>query len=149
MLLSGVLIRFQGRKGSLWGLSCTAAPVTLSSDIFPALAPLCPGGLLFRGALRGSSVMDFICSALVDGQVALAALPAALALWLPCVLHTLPPATPRALHGVPGAALPGPDLCFPGPLGGSWAETQRASVSAVPCWDVLTPREPLRDRPAP
>lgn len=44
-LLSGVLIQCQGRKGSLW-VSCTAAQI-LSSDIFPALAPPCPGGLMF------------------------------------------------------------------------------------------------------
>lgn len=45
LLLSGVLIQCQGRKGSLW-VSCAAAQ-TLSSDIFPALAPPCPGGLMF------------------------------------------------------------------------------------------------------
>lgn len=44
-LLPGVLIRCQGRKGSLW-VSHTAAQ-TLSSDIFPALALPCPGGPMF------------------------------------------------------------------------------------------------------
>lgn len=44
-LLSGVLIWCRGRKGSLW-VSRTAAQ-TLSSDIFPALAPPCPGGPMF------------------------------------------------------------------------------------------------------
>lgn len=34
--------------------------------------------------------------------VAFAALPAALALWLPCVLHTLPPATPEPCMGSVG-----------------------------------------------
>lgn len=44
-LLSGILIRCQGRKGSLW-VSRSAAQ-TLCSDIFAALAPPCPGGPMF------------------------------------------------------------------------------------------------------
>lgn len=80
--------------------------------------------------------------------VASVALPAALALWLPCVLHTLPPArpglgSPEPCVGSLGLPCPAQLRASPGPLGGScWgrAGSQRAPASPVPCWG---PREPL------
>lgn len=74
--------------------------------------------------------------------VASAALPAALALWLPCVLRTLPPArpglgSPEPCLGSLGLPCPAQLRASPGPLGGScWgrAGSQRAPASPVPCW---------------
>lgn len=74
---------------------------------------------MFLRRPRGcSSVADFISPAPLWSVVAVAFV-AALALWLPCVLHTLPPATPPSLLWGPWG---GPALG--GPLGGScWGRT--------------------------
>lgn len=63
--------------------------------------------------------------------VAFAVLLAALALWLPCVLHILPPATPPSLAWGPWGCPAQPSFVLPG----------------TPWWELLGQgREPARSR---